>query len=93
MRVPIAVVQQVRQNCKRRGDQFFKVTNCNLKDKRRSASQVLAVRGGDQRRKYLPHVFTEHDAIVAATILHSTRAVETHASLVSSRNLWATMWP
>jgi hypothetical protein len=30
---------------------------------------------------------------MAATILNSTGAVEMHASLVSSRNLWGTMWP
>ena len=32
--------------------------------------------GRGQHRKYLPYVFTEHGAIMAATILNSTRAVE-----------------
>ncbi len=32
--------------------------------------------GRGQHRKYLPYVFTEHGAIMAATILNSPRAVE-----------------
>jgi hypothetical protein len=57
-------------------------------------SQIATLKTGrGQRRKYLAYVFTEHRAIVAATILNSTRAVETHTSLVSSRNLLATKWP
>jgi hypothetical protein len=36
--------QQVHRNCKRRGDQCFKVASCDFKDRPRPASQVLAVR-------------------------------------------------
>ncbi|KAB2929243.1 MAG: ORF6N domain-containing protein, partial [Rhodocyclaceae bacterium] len=32
--------------------------------------------GRGQHRKYLPYVFTEHGAIMAATVLNSPRAVE-----------------
>jgi hypothetical protein len=40
-------------------------------------SQIAALKlGRGQHRKYLPHVFTEHGAIMAATILNSSRAVE-----------------
>jgi hypothetical protein len=57
-------------------------------------SQIATLTTGrGQHRKCLPYVFTEHGAIMAATILNSTRTVEMHASLVSGRNLWATMWP
>lgn len=42
----------------------FKVAICDLKDRARAAS------------KYLPNVFTEHGAIMAATVLNSPSAVE-----------------
>ena len=32
--------------------------------------------GRGQHRKYLPYAFTEHGAIMAATVLNSPRAVE-----------------
>ena len=35
-----------------------------------------------QRRKYLPYVFTEHGAIMAATILSSPRAIEVSVYMV-----------
>ena len=37
---------------------------------------VTLKRGRGQHRKYLPYAFTEHGAIMVATILKSTRAVE-----------------
>jgi len=40
-------------------------------------SQIATLKGGrGQHRKYLPYAFTEHGAIMAATILNSARAVE-----------------
>ena len=40
-------------------------------------SQIATLNGGrGQHRKYLPYVFTEHGAIMAATLLSSPRAVE-----------------
>jgi hypothetical protein len=40
-------------------------------------SQIVTLRSGHGRhRKYLPLAFTEHGAIMAATILNSTRAVQ-----------------
>ena len=42
----------------------------------RLRSQIVTLkRGRGQHRKYLPWVFTEHGAIMAATILNSQRAV------------------
>jgi ORF6N domain len=39
-------------------------------------SQIVTLKGGrGKHRKYLPWVFTEHGAIMAATILNSQRAV------------------
>ena len=39
-------------------------------------------RGRGQHRKYLPYAFTEHGAIMAATILNSPRAVEVSVFVV-----------
>jgi len=40
-------------------------------------SQFATLKSGrGEHRKYLPYAFTEHGAIMAATILNSTRAVE-----------------
>ncbi len=36
--------------------------------------------GRGQHRKYLPNAFTEHGAIMAATILNSPRAIEVRCS-------------
>lgn len=55
--------------------------------------------GRGQHRKYLPYAFTEHGAIMAATILSSPRAIEVSVYVVSAfirmRELAATMatWP
>lgn len=39
--------------------------------------QIAALKAGrGQHRKYLPYVFTEHGAIMAASVLNSPRAVE-----------------
>lgn len=42
--------------------------------------RIASVRG--QHRKYLPYVFTEHGAIMAATLLSSPRAVEVSVYVV-----------
>jgi hypothetical protein len=46
-------------------------------------SQIAALKTGrGQHRKYLPYVFTEHGALMAATILNSPRAVEVSVYVV-----------
>ena len=46
-------------------------------------SQFATLKSGrGQHRKYLPYVFTEHGAIMAATILNSPRAVEVSVYVV-----------
>ncbi len=47
-------------------------------DEQRSLrSQFATLKGGrGKHRKYLPYAFTEHGAIMAATVLNSPRAVE-----------------
>jgi hypothetical protein len=67
--------QQVRRNRKRfPADFMFQLTTEETSSLR---SQIATLKTGcGQHRKYLPYVFTEHGAIMAATILNSTRAVE-----------------
>ena len=46
-------------------------------------SQIVTLDAGPGRhRKYLPYVFTEHGAIMAATLLNSPRAVEVSVYVV-----------
>ena len=46
-------------------------------------SQFATLKGGrGQHRKYLPYAFTEHGAIMAATILNSPRATEVSVYVV-----------
>ena len=46
-------------------------------------SQIATLKTGrGQHRKYLPYVFTEHGAIMAATLLNSPRAVEVSVFVV-----------
>jgi phage regulator Rha-like protein len=46
-------------------------------------SQFVTLKNGrGQHRKYLPYVFTEHGAIMAATLLNSPRAVEVSVYVV-----------
>jgi ATP-dependent Clp protease ATP-binding subunit ClpA len=67
--------EQVRRNRKRFPPDFmFQLTAEEISSLR---SQIAALKlGRGQHRKYLPYVFTEHGAIMAATILNSSRAVE-----------------
>jgi phage regulator Rha-like protein len=67
--------EQVRRNRERfPADFMFQLTDEELADLR---SQIATLKGGrGQHRKYLPYAFTEHGAIMAATILNSPRAVE-----------------
>jgi hypothetical protein len=67
--------EQVRRNRKRFPEDFmFQLTAKELLFLR---SQIATLKGSrGQHRKYLPYAFTEHGAIMAATILNSARAVE-----------------
>jgi ORF6N domain len=73
--------EQVRRNRKRfPADFMFQLTSEESSSLR---SQIAALKTGrGQHRKYLPYVFTEHGAIMAATILNSTRAVEMSVHVV-----------
>jgi hypothetical protein len=67
--------EQVRRNATRfPADFMFHVT---AEESRALRSQFAPLKlGRGQHRKYLPYAFTEHGAIMAATILDSPRAIE-----------------
>jgi hypothetical protein len=70
-------VRQLNQQVKRNRDRFpsdfrFAVTAAEHQNLR-SQNVISSSHGG---RRYLPHAFTEHGAIMAASVLNSKRAVE-----------------
>ena len=74
--VPTKVFNQaVRRNRERFPPDFL--LELNSKEWEILRSQIVTLETGHGRhRKYLPLAFTEHGAIMAATILNSTRAVQ-----------------
>jgi len=67
--------EQVRRNRKRFPVDFMFQLTAEETSSLRSQFATLKV-GRGQHRKYLPYVFTEHGAIMAATILNSPHAIE-----------------
>ena len=66
--------QQVKRNPERfPGDFVFRLTE---KEQRFLRSQIVISKKGSGGRRYLPNGFTEHGAIMAATVLNSKRAVQ-----------------
>jgi len=66
--------QQVKRNAERFPEDFmFRLTPEENKFLR---SQIATSNGGRGGRRYPPYVFTEHGAIMAASVLNSPRAVE-----------------
>ena len=71
-------VKQLNQQVKRNADRFpqdflFTLTKAEHESLR---SQAVTSKVGHGGRRYLPHAFTEHGAIMAASILNSKRAIE-----------------
>ena len=67
--------QAVRRNAERFPEDFrFQLTPAEAANSRSQSVTLKRARG--QNIKYLPHAFTEHGAIMAATVLNSPRAVE-----------------
>jgi len=67
--------EQVRRNAQRfPADFMFQLTAQEWAALRSQIATLKTGRG--QHRKYPPHAFTEHGAIMAATVLNSSRAVE-----------------
>ncbi|HVT99329.1 MAG TPA: ORF6N domain-containing protein [Acidobacteriaceae bacterium] len=69
-----AINQAVKRNKSRFPPDFvFRLT---AKDLRTLRSQTVISNSNRGGRRYLPYVFTEHGAIMAASVLNSPRAVE-----------------
>ncbi|MDA8304623.1 MAG: ORF6N domain-containing protein [Deltaproteobacteria bacterium] len=67
--------EQVRRNIERFPSDFmFQLTKEEYDSLRSQIATLKQERG--QHRKYLPYAFTEHGAIMAATILNSPKAIE-----------------
>jgi phage regulator Rha-like protein len=67
--------EQVRRNRERfPGDFMFQLTTEEQDSLRSQFATLKSGRG--QHRKYLPYAFTEHGAIMAASVLNSPRAIE-----------------
>ena len=84
--------EQVRRNRQRFPDDFmFELSAGEWNSLRSQFATLKAGRG--QHRKYRPYAFTEHGAIMAATILNSPRATEVSVYVVRAfvrlRNLLA----
>ena len=66
--------QQVKRNQERFPSDFmFQLTR---KEHKILRLQIATSKKGSGGRRYLPNVFTEHGAIIAATVLNSERAVQ-----------------
>jgi phage regulator Rha-like protein len=65
--------EQVKRNTKRFPADFLFQLSATELTALRSQIATSNSRGG---RRYLPHAFTEHGAIMAATVLNSARAIE-----------------
>lgn len=73
--------QAVKRNLKRFPEDFmFQLTNEEFENLR--SQFVTSSSGGYGGRRYLPYVFTEHGALMAANILNSDRAVEASVAVV-----------
>jgi len=73
--------EQVKRNRDRFPEDFMFQLTAEESSSLRSQFATLKL-GRGQHRKYLPYVFTEHGAIMAATILNSRRAVEVSVYIV-----------
>jgi phage regulator Rha-like protein len=66
--------QQIKRNRKRfPGDFLFRISAREFEILR---SQIVTSSDGHGGRRYLPYAFTEHGAVMAATVLNSERAIQ-----------------
>lgn len=73
--------EQVRRNAERFPEDFsFSLTQEEFEALRSQIATLKTGRGS--HRKYLPRVFTEHGALMAASVLNSRKAVETSILIV-----------
>ncbi len=76
--------QAVKRNAERFPEEFmFELTTEEAEAVRRSRSQNVTLKRG-QNIKYLPRVFTEHGALMAANVLNSPQAVTMSVAIVKA---------
>jgi len=73
--------EQVKRNIDRFPEDFMFQLNQKEADSLRSQIATLK-KGRGQHRKYLPYVFTEHGALMAANILNSPIAIQGNVQVV-----------
>jgi hypothetical protein len=74
--------EQVKRNIGRFPDDFmFQINELELENLRSQIATLKSV-GHGQHRKYLPHVFTEHGALMLASVLNSPVAVKASVQVV-----------
>src|SRR5258708_22169259 len=66
--------QQIKRNQERFPSDF--VFQLTAKEHKFLRSQIVTSKKGSGGRRYPPYAFTEHGAIMAATVLNSSRAVQ-----------------
>lgn len=71
--------EQVRRNKERFPEDFM--SQLTLAEAQSSRSQIATLKRGGNI-KYLPYVFTEHGAIMAASVLNSQKAIEVSVYVV-----------
>jgi phage regulator Rha-like protein len=85
--------EQVKRNIERFPPDFMFQLTKDEQDSLRSQVATLNI-GRGQHRKYLPYAFTEHGAIMVASVLNSQKAIEMSVLVVRAfvklRNLLAT---
>jgi len=75
--VPVkALNQAVKRNRERFPEDFTFRLTAEEAESLRSQTVTLERQGRGQHRKYLPYVFTEHGALMAASVLNSPRAIQ-----------------
>jgi hypothetical protein len=66
--------EQVKRNARRFPEDF--VFQLSAREHTALRSRIATSKSGRGGRRYLPNAFTEHGAIMAATVLNSDRAIE-----------------
>ena len=76
--------EQVKRNLKRFPDRFmFRLTWAEANDLLHSRSQIATLKKG-QNIKYAPYAFTEHGAVMLATVLNSPTAIQASIYIVEA---------
>jgi hypothetical protein len=69
-------VKRLNEQVKRNEDRFPPDFMFRLSDEEQKSLKAQTSKAGPGGRRYAPYAFTEHGAIMAATVLNSERAVE-----------------